>query len=130
MQTTTTNHRTYPQFTSLGNGYDTMAGVMARIAQLSYINHVTGPSDGRVTELNLLYEDLEAFAANITSISGLASAEDPQDAVRMALETGALVYGYTQTPILTVLEEMEIAACNSNMHRRNKCLGLDPFGRG
>jgi hypothetical protein len=46
-----------------GATYKNMAQINARIAELSYLNRAHGDSDGRVTELNCIFEALEMAAA-------------------------------------------------------------------
>lgn len=106
--TTTSNDREYEQFTSHGKGYDTLAAVVMRISELEIKNMALGRSDGRVTEQRVLLADLETFAEK-------HGAKDPKAATQQALDTVIFVHGHVCAPTLSVLEEMEIAICHSNM---------------
>ena len=109
--TTTSAGKEYPQFQSHGKGYDTLVSVGLRMAQLTFENNLKGDSDGRVTELLTIMEDLETEARNL-------GADVPDEAVRMALDTIRFVASHVGTPVLSLREEMEIAVVNTNERRR------------
>lgn len=110
--TQTTSGRHYPQFTSMGTGYDTLVSVTTRLASLALKDAAHGPSDGRETERGALVEDLQTFAAQ-------HGAQDPRAAVEMALGTVRYVHSIPGTPVLSVLEEIEIATSHTNKGRRH-----------
>lgn len=105
--TTETNGATYPQFTSHGTGYDTLVGVAIRLAQLTQQDAAHGPSDGRETERQAILADLHAFAVE-------RGAEHPEQCITLALRNIAYVNGMTLNPVLSVGEEITIAANNTN----------------
>lgn len=109
--TTETNGKTYPQFKSHGNVYDSLVGVGLRISQLVFENHITGESDGRVTEILTLMEDLETEAKNL-------GADNPVEAVRMALNTIRFINSHVPSHVLSLREELEIAVINTNERKR------------
>lgn len=109
--TTSSNGKETPQFNTHGRPYDSLVGVAIRIGQLAYENHVMGDSDGRVTEMYTIMDDLEAYATT-------HGADHPQEAVRMALESVRFINSHVTAPVLTLHEEMEIAIINTNEGRR------------
>lgn len=107
MTTTTTNGRIVPQFNVWGRGYNTMVAVMGRLSTLSYANRRFGDSDDRRSEEITLMDGLIKMAVEL-------GANNPTEAVHRAMEIVTNVSNSTDTPILTVLEEMEIAVHNTN----------------
>lgn len=110
--TRTTNGRDYPQFTSMATGYDTLVSVAARLDGFALIDAAHGTSDGRTTERSALIADLQTFAA-------AHGAGDPCATVEMALGTARYVHSIPGTPVLSVLEEIEIAASHTNKGNRH-----------
>lgn len=107
IQTTTTNGRTYPQFTSQRIGYDTLAAVAGKLAILAMQDFIIGPSDGRTTTRETLLEDLNTFARRYGSLV-------PSAAVEVALCNVMWVNGHPGSPVLSLLEELEITIFNAN----------------
>jgi hypothetical protein len=105
-ETTTTNGRTYTAFTSYGTRYDTLAAITARLATLAVEDTLNGPSDDRTTERITLVEHLMRFA----NAHGSAR---PAATVRQALTTAQYAYGHPGVPVLSVLEEIEIATTHT-----------------
>lgn len=106
--TTDTAGRVYRQFRSYGRGYDTLAAVAIRLAQLAHDDTPCGISDGRESERQQLLADLAQFARE-------RGAKYPHATIRMAFENIALIYNFTEAPILSVREEIGIAAHNTNL---------------
>ena len=104
---TTTNGRTYPTLEAFGASYDTLTGVTIRLAALALEDHLCGPSDDRATERASLIEHLLAFA-------NMHGSTRPVVAVRQVLDTLQYVNGHPGTPVLSVLEELEVAISHTN----------------
>ncbi|WMY80068.1 hypothetical protein [Citricoccus sp. I39-566] len=77
------------------------------MAVLAVEDHLNGPSEERETERTTLIEHLLAFANTHGSTRAAA-------AVRQALATIQYVNGRPGTPVLSVLEEIEMAVCHTN----------------
>lgn len=107
-----TNGKAYPRFMSMGTGYDTLVAVTARLAILTTLDTVHGPSDGRTTERAALLEDLSTFARDY-------GADDPHAAIISALGVVQYVAGHPGTPVLSLLEELEIAIHHTNQEKPN-----------
>jgi hypothetical protein len=105
--TTTTNGRTYPALEAFGSIHDTLAGAAIRLAVLVVEDRLNGPSDERETERITLVEHLLAFANTHGSTR-------PAAALRQALATIQYVNGQPGTPVLSVLEEIEMAIGHTN----------------
>lgn len=107
--TTDTAGRMYRQFQSYGRAYDTLAAVAIRLAQLAHTDNTPcGISDGRESERQQLLADLAQFAREL-------GAKHPHATITMAFENIALIYNFTEAPILSVREELDIAAHNTNL---------------
>lgn len=105
--TTTTNGRVVPQFNSWGRGYNTMVAVMGRLASLAMENFRFGDSDGRVSEMNALMNSLTEAASDL-------GANNPREAVNRSMEKITQFSDNTNFPVLTIIEELEIAVFNTN----------------
>lgn len=105
--TTTTNGRTYETFTSYGTSYDTLAAVAARLAVIALEDTMHGPSDDRTTERISLVEHLFRFA-------NAHGSSRPAAAVRQAFTTMQYANGHPGVPVLSVLEEIQIATTHTN----------------
>lgn len=106
-ETTTTNGRTYTALTSYGTQYDTLAAATARLATLAVEDTLNGASDDRTTERITLVEHLLRFAHTQGSTR-------PATTIRQALTTAQYVYGHPGAPVLSVLEEIEIATTHTH----------------
>lgn len=87
-----------------GTTYNTVMQMISRIAELTYKNHLFGESDDRATELNAIFEALEAATE-------FDSNEHRQYATGIVLSN--MVYLATHAaPVLTIEEEFDIVKSN------------------
>lgn len=95
-----------------GTTYTTPAQMAARVTELTYKNRVHGESDGRVTELNMLFDAMESLAvaqplvpADV-AVVGLAPA---QRTVITVLQNQTYLTA-NDAPVLTLEVEYDIAS--------------------
>lgn len=99
-----------------GTTYNTVMQMTSRIAELTYKNRLLGESDDRATELNAIFESLEAT-------TDFDSDEHRQYATGIVLSN--MVYlSARDAPVLTIEEEFDIVKSNVARHfRTNKIEG-------
>ena len=103
---TTTSQRTGETFISGEASYDTLAGVATRLAILAVEDTLNGPSEDRALERISLVEHLLRFA-------NAHGSTRPAAALRKALSGMQIAVDRPGTPVLSVLEELRIATCQT-----------------
>jgi hypothetical protein len=104
--TTATGHRADETFTSRGASYGTLAAVSARLAVLAVEDTLNGPSEDRTLERISLVEHLMRYA-------NAHGSTRPAAALREALTGMQVAVDVPGTPVLSVLEELRIATCQT-----------------
>ncbi|QCU77667.1 hypothetical protein E7744_05225 [Citricoccus sp. SGAir0253] len=94
------------EFTSGGSTYDTLAAVATRLAILAVEDTLNDPSEERTTERITLVEHLMWFA-------NAHGSTRPAAAVRRAMAGMLSANGRPGTPVLSVLEELQIAMAHT-----------------
>jgi hypothetical protein len=100
--TAASGQRADDAFTSGGTTYDTLAGVATRLAALAVEDTLNGPSEERALERVTLVEHLMRFA-------NAHGSTRPAAAVRRAMAGMQFALGQPGTPVLSVVEELQIA---------------------
>jgi hypothetical protein len=103
---TSTGQRVDETFTSRGASYDTLAAVATRLAVLAVEDTLNGPSEDRALERISLVEHLLRFA-------NAHGSTRPAAALRKALSGMQIAVDRPGTPVLSVLEELRIATCQT-----------------
>jgi hypothetical protein len=104
--TTATGRQADDTFTSRGASYDTLAAVATRLAVLAVEDTLNGTSEDRALERVSLVEHLLRFA-------NAHGSTRPAAALRKALSGMQLAVDRPGTPVLSVLEELRIATCQT-----------------
>jgi hypothetical protein len=104
--TTATGQRDDDTFTSRGASYDTLAAVATRLAVLAVEDTLNGTSEDRALERVSLVEHLLRFA-------NAHGSTRPAAALRKALSGMQIAVDRPGTPVLSVLEELRIATCQT-----------------
>lgn len=102
----TEDYRSAEVFTSCGTSYDTLAAVAARLAMLAVEDTLNGPCEERTTERITLVEHLMRFA-------NAHGSTRPAAAVRQAMASMLYANGRPGTPVLSILEELNIATSHT-----------------
>lgn len=93
-------------FTSRGASYNTLAAVATRLAVLAVEDTLNGPSEDRTLERISLVEHLMRYA-------NAHGSTRPAAALRNALAGMQVAVDRPGTPVLSVLEELRIATCQT-----------------
>jgi hypothetical protein len=93
-------------FTSRGTSYTTLAAVATRLAALAVEDTLNDPSEDRTLERITLVEHLMRFA-------NAHGSTRPAAAVRQAMASMQFALDRPGTPVLSVLEELEIATART-----------------
>jgi hypothetical protein len=104
--TTATGRQADDTFTSRGASYDTLAAVATRLAVLAVEDTLNGTSEDRALERVSLVEHLLRFA-------NAHGSTRPAAALRKALSGMQIAVDRPGTPVLSVLEELRIATCQT-----------------
>jgi hypothetical protein len=104
--TTASGPRADEAFTSRGASYDTLAAVATRLAVLAVEDTLNGASEDRALERTSLVEHLLRFA-------NAHGSTRPAAALRKALAGMQIAVDRPGTPVLSVLEELRIATCQT-----------------
>ena len=103
---TATGRRADETFTSRGASYGTLAAVATRLAVLAVEDTLNDPSEERTTERITLVEHLMRFA-------NAHGSTRPAAAVRQAMASMLYAIGQPGTPVLSILEELNIATSHT-----------------
>jgi hypothetical protein len=103
---TTAGPRAETAFTSGGTSYETLASAAVRLAVLAVEDTLNGPSQDRTLERITLVEHLMRFA-------NAHGSTRPAAALRQALAGMQYALGQPGTPVLSLLEELRIAASHT-----------------
>lgn len=104
--TTATGQRADETFTSRGASYNTLAAVATRLAVLAVEDTLNGTSEDRALERVSLVEHLLRFA-------NAHGSTRPAAALRKALSGMQVAVDRPGTPVLSVVEELRIASCQT-----------------
>jgi hypothetical protein len=104
--TTATGRRVEETFTSRGASYGTLAAVATRLAVLAVEDTLNGPSEDRTLERVSLVEHLLRYA-------NAQGSTRPAATLRKALSGMQTALDQPGTAVLSVLEELRLATCQT-----------------